>query len=330
MKYISITTSANFGNMISMAVASLFLPFLPLLAKQILLNNFLSDLPSLAIATDNVDAEQTARPRHWDIGFVRRFMISFGLVSSLFDFATFGFLLFVVACDAATFQTGWFVESLITELAIVLIVRTHKAFWTSRPSPLLAWLTLAVGVVAIVIPYLPFAAWFGFVPLPLPVLAGLVAITALYVLASEAETLVLRCERPHGRGGARAVAAPCPEAAADAHGDRSRTGELGTPSGDEHRGTAEATGAQVVERLVGAIERIGRGEAANTCLAGQGEELPGIGAGQIGDRHQLAFLPQERIGHGRDVAHVNAATDHAAALADGTQGRRHERPTGRR
>ena len=186
MKYISITTSANFGNMISMAVASLFLPFLPLLAKQILLNNFLSDVPSLAIASDNVDADQLRRPRQWDIRFVRRFMISFGLVSSLFDFATFAFLLFFAHVTEAAFQTAWFVESLLTELAIVLIVRTHRAFWASRPSPLLAWLTLGVGVVAIMIPYLPFAAWFGFVPLPLPVLAGLVAITALYLLASEA------------------------------------------------------------------------------------------------------------------------------------------------
>ncbi|TRC86024.1 magnesium-translocating P-type ATPase [Mesorhizobium sp. WSM4310] len=186
MKYISITTSANFGNMISMAVASLFLPFLPLLAKQILLNNFLSDVPSLAIASDNVDPDQLHRPRHWDIRFVRRFMISFGLVSSLFDFATFAFLLFFAHATEAAFQTAWFVESLLTELAIVLIVRTHRAFWASRPSPLLAWLTLAVGIIAIMIPYLPFAAWFGFVPLPLPVLAGLVAITALYLLASEA------------------------------------------------------------------------------------------------------------------------------------------------
>ncbi|RWC87183.1 MAG: magnesium-translocating P-type ATPase [Mesorhizobium sp.] len=186
MKYISITTSANFGNMISMAVASLFLPFLPLLAKQILLNNFLSDVPSLAIASDNVDPDQLRRPRHWDIRFVRRFMISFGLVSSLFDFATFVFLLVFAHATEAAFQTAWFVESLLTELAIVLIVRTHRAFWASRPSPLLAWLTLAVGIMAIMIPYLPFAAWFGFVPLPLPVLVALVAITALYLCASEA------------------------------------------------------------------------------------------------------------------------------------------------
>lgn len=185
MKYIAITTSANFGNMISMAVASLFLPFLPMLAKQILLNNLLSDLPSMAIATDAVDVEDTRRPTRWDIGFVRRFMVRFGLISSLFDLATFAFLLFFADATAAIFQTGWFVESLLTELAIVLVVRTRKAFWRSRPSPLLAWLTLAVAVLAIALPYLPLSDSLGFVPLPLPVLCGLVAITAAYVLASE-------------------------------------------------------------------------------------------------------------------------------------------------
>ena len=142
MKYISITTSANFGNMISMAAASLYLPFLPLLAKQILLNNFLSDIPALAIAGDNVDADQVRRPRHWDIRFVRRFMVSFGLVSSLFDFATFAFLILVVHATSAAFQTAWFVESVLTQLAIVLVVRTHKRLWRSRPSRLLAGLAL--------------------------------------------------------------------------------------------------------------------------------------------------------------------------------------------
>jgi len=126
MKYISITTSASFGNMISMAFASLFLPFLPLLAKQILLNNFLSDLPALAIASDNVDLDQTRSPRHWDIGYIRRFMLCFGLVSTLFDFITFGFLLGIARASAETFQTAWFVESLITELTIVLVIRTRR------------------------------------------------------------------------------------------------------------------------------------------------------------------------------------------------------------
>ena len=186
MKYISITTSANFGNMVSMAFASLALPFLPLLAPQILLNNFLSDVPSLAIATDNVDADQVRTPRRWDIAFVRRFMVTFGLVSSVFDFITFAFLLLAAGAAAGVFQTGWFVESLITELAIVLVVRTRKAFWRSRPSALLSWLTLVVGLLAVAIPFLPGADWFGFVPLPLPVLGGLVAITLAYLAASEA------------------------------------------------------------------------------------------------------------------------------------------------
>jgi Mg2+-importing ATPase len=186
MKYISITTSANFGNMVSMAFASLALPFLPLLAPQILLNNFLSDVPSLAIATDNVDADQVRTPRRWDIAFVRRFMVTFGLVSSVFDFITFAFLLLAAGAAAGVFQTGWFVESLITELAIVLVVRTRKAFRRSRPSALLSWLTLVVGLLAVAIPFLPGADWFSFVPLPLPVLGGLVAITLAYLAASEA------------------------------------------------------------------------------------------------------------------------------------------------
>ncbi len=186
MKYISITTSANFGNMFSMAFASLALPFLPLLAPQILLNNLLSSLPSLAIARDRVDAEQIETPRRWNIGAIRRFMIYFGLVSSCFDFVTFGFLLLLMQAHAGTFRTGWFVESLLTQLVIVLVIRTHQSFWRSRPSALLAWLTLAVGLLALAIPYLPGSAWFGFVPLPAPIIAGLVAITLVYLAASEA------------------------------------------------------------------------------------------------------------------------------------------------
>jgi len=200
MKYIAITTSANFGNMISMAVASLFLPFLPLLAPQILLNNFLSDIPSLAIATDNVDAEQTKAPRHWDIGYVRRFMVAFGLVSSAFDFVTFGFLIFLAGATAEVFQTAWFVESLITELAIVLIVRTRKPFMKSRPSIMLSWLTLAVGIFALAIPYLPGSGWFGFVPLPAPVMAGLMAITLAYLAASETTKRLFFSHERHRRG----------------------------------------------------------------------------------------------------------------------------------
>ena len=135
---------------------------------------------------DNVDAEQTLAPRRWDIGAVRRFMISFGLISSLFDFLTFGLLLLVLHASVETFRTAWFVESLLTQLAIVLIVRTYHAFWLSRPSPLLFALTLGVALLAITIPYLPIAGWFGFVPLPLPVLGGVIAITTLYLIVSEA------------------------------------------------------------------------------------------------------------------------------------------------
>ena len=186
MKYIAITTSANFGNMVSMAIASITLPFLPLLAPQILLNNFLSDVPSLALATDNVDPDQVRKPHHWDIGYVRRFMVTFGLVSSAFDFVTFAFLLLVANATAQIFQTAWFVESLITELAIVLIVRTRKAFWRSRPGALLSWLTLVLALFAIAIPYLPGADWLGFAPLPVTVVGGLVIITLAYLAASEA------------------------------------------------------------------------------------------------------------------------------------------------
>lgn len=186
MKYIFITTSANFGNMLSMAAVSIRLPFLPLLPKQILLNNFLSDLPSLSIATDRVDPDLVAQPRRWDIALIRRFMIAFGLVSSAFDLATFAFLLFVVRAGEHEFQTAWFIESLLTELMIVLVIRTRWAAWRSRPSALLACTTALVAAATLTLPYMPFAPLFGFVPLPIEVLMGLVAITLGYVAASEA------------------------------------------------------------------------------------------------------------------------------------------------
>ena len=134
LKYIHITISANFGNMISMAIATPLLPFLPLLPKQILLNNFLSDLPSAAISTDAVDADQIARPQEWDIRRVQRFMIVFGLVSSCFDLLTFATLIWVFHASESVFQTGWFVVSLLTELAVLLVLRTHGSAFASRPS----------------------------------------------------------------------------------------------------------------------------------------------------------------------------------------------------
>src|SRR5690606_33547519 len=133
LKYISITTSANFGNMISMALATPLLPFLPLAAKQILLNNFLSDVPSIAISSDNVDAERVLRPQCWNVKEVQKFMIVFGLISSVFDLLTFCVLLVVFQANEATFQTSWFMISLLTELAVVLALRTHKPAYCSRP-----------------------------------------------------------------------------------------------------------------------------------------------------------------------------------------------------
>jgi P-type Mg2+ transporter len=185
LKYIAITTSANFGNMISMAAASLLLPFLPLLAKQILLNNFLSDIPAMAIAGDNVDPELVKSPRRWDIASLRRFMVIFGSISSLFDFVTFGVLLFVFNAGAGLFRTGWFVESLMTELVIIAVIRTYRPFYRSRPGRLL-WMSIAAMVaLTVALPYLPGLALFDFVPLPAPVMAAMLLITLLYVGASE-------------------------------------------------------------------------------------------------------------------------------------------------
>ncbi|MFZ4662655.1 MAG: magnesium-translocating P-type ATPase [Caldilineaceae bacterium] len=185
LKYVFTTTSANFGNMFSMAGASLFLPFLPLLAKQILLNNFLSDFPSLTIATDNVDPELVEKPRRWDIKFIRDIMIIFGLISSVFDFLTFGVLIYIVKAAPAEFRTGWFVESLMTELLITLVLRTRRSIFKSKPSFYLWLSTLAVTIVAVAIPYLPFGPLLGFTPLPLYALLLLLVITALYVVVSE-------------------------------------------------------------------------------------------------------------------------------------------------
>jgi len=185
LKYVFITTSANFGNMVSMAGASLVLPFLPLLPKQILLNNFLSGVPSMTIATDGVDREQVDRPRRWDIRFVRNFMVVFGLVSSVFDYVTFGMLLYWLRATEGEFQTGWFVESLMTQLFIVLVIRTQRPFFRSRPGRLLLIATLAVAGTTIFLPYTPLGALFGFVPLPPLFVLLLLGITGGYLVASE-------------------------------------------------------------------------------------------------------------------------------------------------
>jgi P-type Mg2+ transporter len=185
LKYVLITTSANLGNMVSMAAASLFLPFLPLTAGQILLNNFLSDVPAVGIASDAVDDELISRPRRWDMRFIRRFMIEFGMLSSAFDFLTFGALLWIFRATPAVFQTSWFVESLLTELVIALVVRTRRRLFESRPGTLLLLSTIALIPVAFAIPYVPFAGLFGFEPLPARLVGTIATITILYVFATE-------------------------------------------------------------------------------------------------------------------------------------------------
>lgn len=186
LKYICITTSANFGNMVSMALAAPFLPFLPLAAKQILLNNFLSDLPSIAISTDNVDSERLARPQRWRLRDIRWFMVVFGLISSTFDLLTFAVLLLVFTASEATFQTGWFVVSLLTELAVVLVLRTQGPALRSTPSRLLLWTTVAVVTVALWMPFTgTLASAFGFAPLSAELLGALVLIVVAYVVVTE-------------------------------------------------------------------------------------------------------------------------------------------------
>jgi len=187
LKYIAITTSANFGNMVSMALAAPLLPFLPLAAKQILLNNFLSDLPSIAISSDRVDPDRVAGPQHWSVREIQRFMVVFGLISSAFDMLTFAVLLAVFRAGEATFQTAWFMISLLTELAVLLVLRTRVPALASRPSRLLLWSVVVVGLATLAIPYLGAAsAAFGFVPLTWPQMGAVLAIVAGYVAASEA------------------------------------------------------------------------------------------------------------------------------------------------
>lgn len=184
-KYIFMATSANFGNMFSMAGASLILPFLPLLPKQILLTNLLTDFPSMAISTDNVDEEWIKQPKKWDIGFIKRFMISFGILSSVFDYVTFGVLLLLFHAKESEFQTGWFIESVVSAILIVLIVRTRKPLLESRPGKYLSIASLLVILLVLALPYLPVASLMGFTPVPLGLYLTMLFIVGLYILAAE-------------------------------------------------------------------------------------------------------------------------------------------------
>lgn len=185
LKYIFVTTSANFGNMASMAGATLFMPFLPLLPFQILLINFLTDLPGTTIAADAVDPEQLQRPGAWDLRFIRDFMVTFGLLSSAFDVLTFGVLRLGFGAGAELFRSGWFVESIATELAVMLVLRTRGPFFRSRPGGALLTSSVGVAILTLAIPFSPLAELLGLVALPAPLLLALGVITAAYVLATE-------------------------------------------------------------------------------------------------------------------------------------------------
>ena len=185
LKYIFMATSANFGNMFSMAGASLFLTFLPMLPPQILLINFLTDLPEMTIASDNVDDVFVERPHRMDINFIRRFMLVFGPLSSLFDFATFGVLLWLMKAGQATFHTGWFIESILSAGIVVFAVRTRLPFLRSKPSRPMLGMTLLVIAITLALPYTPLASLLGFTPLPLTYLLVIFGIVALYFTAAE-------------------------------------------------------------------------------------------------------------------------------------------------
>lgn len=184
LKYVFMATSSNFGNMFSMAGASLFLPFLPLLPKQILLTNLLTDFPEMTIATDNVDAQMVSQPRRWDIKFIRKFMITFGLVSSIFDYTTFGLLL-MLDVTAEQFRTAWFLESVVSAAMIVFVVRSSRPFFKTRPGNYLVAATLVVVAITLILPYTPMATLVGFVPLPLSLVGLLLVIVTLYLSTAE-------------------------------------------------------------------------------------------------------------------------------------------------
>jgi Mg2+-importing ATPase len=185
LKYVFMATSANFGNMFSMAGVSLFIPFLPLLPKQILLTNLLTDFPEMTISTDRVDDEMVDYPRRWDIRAIRKFMITFGLVSSVFDYMTFGLLLLVLRANETQFRTGWFLESVISASMIVLVIRSRKPFFRSRPGKYLLIATLSIAVITLILPYTPMGTVFGFSPLSFSTYLYLLLIIMVYIVAAE-------------------------------------------------------------------------------------------------------------------------------------------------
>jgi Mg2+-importing ATPase len=185
MKYIHITTSANFGNMFSMAGISLLIPFLPMLPMQILLTNFLTDIPAMGISDDSVDDDLIKGHTKWDINFIRRFMVVFGIASSVFDFLTFFFLIRIFKVDESTFQTAWFLESVMTELFILLIIRTRKMFLLSRPSKGLLLSIFAMAAITILLTILPVNHYLGLINLPRSISLTIIGLVVFYVVINE-------------------------------------------------------------------------------------------------------------------------------------------------
>lgn len=185
LKYIFMATSANFGNMFSMAGASLFLPFLPLLPKQILLVNLITDIPEMTISTDNVDSEMVEKPRRWNLKFIRKFMLVFGLLSTAFDYITFGTILLILHSSIAQFRTSWFIESIISASLIVLVIRTRKPLVKSRPRNYLLLATVLTVAFTLTIPFTPIAQLFGFTQLSAYYLLAIAIIVFVYIISAE-------------------------------------------------------------------------------------------------------------------------------------------------
>jgi Mg2+-importing ATPase len=201
IKYVLMGTSSNFGNMFSAAAASAVLTFLPMLPSQILLNNLLYDSSQLAIPTDRVDEEQLHAPSHWNIAFIRRFMLTFGPISSLFDFLTFGLMLGVLHAGPVEFRTGWFVESLATQTLIIFAIRTRRVpFLRSRPSGVLTVATFTVIAIGVVLTISPLARPLGFTPLPWQFYSALALLTVVYLVLVEITKIVFYAEPMHLAG----------------------------------------------------------------------------------------------------------------------------------
>jgi Mg2+-importing ATPase len=186
MKYIMMATSSNFGNMFSMAAATFFLPFLPMLPLQILLNNLLYDVSEITLPLDRVDEEDLARPARWDMAFIRNFMLTIGPISSLFDFLTFYLLISLFHAHEGLFRSGWFVESLATQVLVIFVLRTRRLPWRSRPHMALVITSLTTVAVAMGLPFTPLAPWLGFMPLPAEFFVLLAVLLLVYLAMVQA------------------------------------------------------------------------------------------------------------------------------------------------